>query len=67
MIPAPFKPRNAKKKPIAAPIPSFKSIGMMLRIASLNPEMVINKKIILDNTTAAKAAFQLQPIPKMIV
>ena len=67
IIPAPFNPRKAKKKPIAAPIPNFKSIGIIFRIASLKPEIVIIKNIILDKTTAAKAAFQLQPIPKIIV
>ena len=67
IIPAPFNPINAKKKPIPAPIANFKSNGSALRIASLKPEMVINKKIILETNTAASAVSQVLPIVKIIV
>ena len=67
IIPAPFKPKNAKKKPIAAPIPSFKSRGIKFKIASLKPEIVIIKKIILEMNTAASAVSQELPIVKIIV
>ena len=52
---------------IPAPIANFKSNGRALRIASLKPEMVINKKIMLETNTAASAVSQELPIPKMIV
>lgn len=67
MIPAPFKPKNARKNPIAAPIPSFKSRGMMFKIASLKPEMVIIKKIMLEMNTAASAVSHVFPIVNIIV
>ena len=55
IIPAPLSPKNARKNPIAAPIPSFKSKGIAFKIASLKPETVIIKKIILEMNTAASA------------
>ena len=39
----------------------------MFKIASLNPETVIIKKIILEMNTAASAVSQVFPIVKMIV
>ena len=67
IIPAPFKPTNARKKPIPAPIANFKSKGMALRIASLKPDIVINKKSMLETNTAASAVSQVLPILIMIV
>ena len=67
IIPAPFNPKNARKNPMAAPIPNFKSRGMAFRIASLKPEMVIIKKIMLERNTAARAVSQVFPIDNIIV
>ena len=67
MIPAPFNPKNARKNPMAAPIPNFKSRGMAFKIASLKPEMVIIKKIMLERNTAARAVSQVFPIANIIV
>ena len=67
IIPAPFKPMNAKKRPIPAPIASFKSLGIMRTMVSLKPVIVIKKKIKVDINTAARAAFQLKPIPRTTV
>lgn len=36
MIPQLLNPKNAKKNPIPAPIPNFKSIGIRFNIFSLN-------------------------------
>ncbi len=62
IIPAPFKPTNARKKPMPAPIANFRSKGMALRMASLKPDMVINKKSMLETNTAARAVSQVLPI-----
>ena len=67
IIPAPLRPMNARKNPIPAPIPNFKSTGIMFRIASLTPEIVIIKKIMLETNTAASAVSQVLPIVNMIV
>ena len=67
IIPAPLSPKNARKNPIAAPIPNFKSRGIAFKIASLKPETVMIKKIMLEMNTAASAVSQVFPIPKMIV
>lgn len=50
-----------------APIANFRSNGMALRIASLKPDMVINKKSMLETNTAASAVSQVLPILIMIV
>ena len=67
IIPAPFKPTNARKKPIPAPIANFRSRGIALRIASLKPDMVINIKSMLETNTAASAVSHVLPILIMIV
>ena len=66
-IPAPLNPRNARKNPIPAPIPNFKSIGITFKIASLKPETVMIRNIIDEINTAASAASQELPISNMIV
>ena len=64
IIPAPFKPTNARKKPIPAPIANFKSRGMALRMISLKPDMVISKKSMLETNTAASAVSHVLPYLK---
>ena len=65
IIPAPLRPKNAKKNPMAAPIPYFKSRGIEFKTDSLKPEMVIIKKIIFEMNTAARAVCQVLPIPNI--
>ena len=67
IIPAPLRPRNAKKNPIPAPIPSFKSFGIIFKIDSLIPDTVIIKNIILATNTAASAVSHVLPISNIIV
>ena len=65
IIPAPLRPKNARKNPMAAPIPYFKSRGIEFKTDSLKPEMVIIKKIIFEMNTAARAVCQVLPIPNI--
>lgn len=67
ITPAPCNPMNARKNPIPAPIASFKSKGMELRIAVLSPDTVIIKNIMLAKNTADNAACHELPIEIMIV
>ena len=67
ITPEPLKPIKAKKNPIPAPIPNFKSIGIAFSIASRTPDMVISAKSILEINTADKAACHELPMVKIIV
>ena len=67
IIPQLLSPRKAKKNPIPAPIPSFKSFGIIFKIFSLKPETVIIKNTILETNTAARAVSQVFPISNIIV
>ena len=59
MMPAFFKPMNAMKKPIPAPIASFSCCGIALMIILRKPVTEMTMKIIPETKTAAKAACQL--------
>ena len=67
MIPAFFKPTNAIKKPIPAPIASLSCFGIALMIILRIPVTEINKKNKPETNTAAKAACQLNFIVKQTV
>ena len=67
MIPAFFKPTNAIKKPIPAPIANFNCTGIALIIALRTPVTEIRIKITPEINTALKAAAQLKPICPQIV
>ena len=67
MIPAFFKPTNAMKKPIPAPIANFNCTGIALIIALRTPVTEIRIKITPEINTALKAAAQLKPICPQIV
>ena len=62
MIPAFFKPINARKNPIPPPVPNCKSFGIIFIIFSLRPIIVTIKKMTDDIKTAARVALQLHPI-----
>ena len=67
IIPAFFKPTNAIKKPIPAPIANFSCLGIALMTALRIPVIEIRRNTIPERKTALNAAYHEYPIPKQTV